>query len=175
MATPEYVPQKPDQLVRTYESPPWLPDGWRPDRPGDLGAHQPAGALFGYQGPDQGYAFRLVRQFAGKLHLQPGEQEDDAMFGCLGVATKRASLYGRAPVVHDLTVAFTVWGFLDEEPPAELVELRRPLFAEVADPYHYDRQRDIVDLVPDEVLRQPPDAVAEAHRSDWRSLLVTGA
>ena len=27
---------------------------------------------------------------------------------------KRASLFGRAPVVHDLTVAFTLWGFLDD-------------------------------------------------------------
>ena len=45
----------------------------------------------------------------------------------LNLALKRASLFGRAPVVHDLEVAFTIWGFLGAAPP-ELVALRRPLF-----------------------------------------------
>jgi hypothetical protein len=175
VAIPEYVPRRPDEVVRTYESPPWQPEGWRPDRPGDLPAHQPEGPRFGWQGPDQGYAFLLARKFQGKLHLQDGEREDDAIFGCLGVATKRASIHGRAPVVHDLTVAFTIWGFLDDDPPAELVELRRPLFAEVASPHHYDKQRAIVALVPDESLRRPHAAVADAHRSDWRGLIAVDA
>lgn len=171
MAIPEYVPRKPDELVRTYESPPWQPEGWRPDRPGDLLGHQPAGPMFGSQGPDQGYAFLLARRFKGKLHLLEGEREDDALAGCLGVATKRAALFGRAPVVHDLTVAFTVWGFLDEQPPADLVAARRPLFAEVASPHHYDKQRAVADAVPEATLRRPHRDLADAYRSDWRALL----
>lgn len=171
MAIPDYVPRRPDERTRSYESPPWQPEGWRPDRPGDLDARQPVGPRLGYPGPDQGYAWRLARQFEGKLYLRPGEHERDVVAGCLGVATKRSSLYGRAPVVHDLTIAFTIWGFLDDDPATELVEVRRPLFAEVASPHHYDKQRTIVDLVPEEALRQPPHAVAQAHRSDWRSLL----
>jgi hypothetical protein len=41
----------------------------------------------------------------------------------------------------------------------------------VASPYHYPEQRRVVDLVRDDVLRRTPDEIAEAHRSDWRSLL----
>ena len=91
--------------------------------------------------------------------------------GCVGVALKRASLFGRAPVIHDLTVAFTVWGFLDPSPPAELVSLRRGLFEGAANQNHYPQQRAIVDAVPESTLRLTPEQVAERYRSDWRSLL----
>jgi hypothetical protein len=88
---------------------------------------------------------------------------------------KRAALFGRAPVIHDLTVAFTIWGFLTEQAPAELVALRKPLFEEVTLPTHYAEQRQIVDMVPEATLRMTPASkVAEAFRSDWRSLLVIG-
>jgi hypothetical protein len=87
------------------------------------------------------------------------------------VALRRASLFGRAPVVHDLTVALTVWGFLGEA-PAELVQLRTKLFEEVAHPHHYAELRRIVDLVSEDTLRMTPQQVAQAHRADWRSLLT---
>ena len=51
-------------------------------------------------------------------------------------------------MIHDLTVALTVWGFLDEEPAKELVDLRKRLFEEVSHPHHYAELRRIVDLVP---------------------------
>jgi hypothetical protein len=74
-------------------------------------------------------------------------------------------------VIHDLRVGFTVWGFLDQEAPAELVDLRRRLFAEVANPHHYAEALRIVDAVPESTLRMSPDAVERDHRADWRSLL----
>jgi hypothetical protein len=127
----------------------------------------------GAQGPDQGYALVLARRFEGRLYLTTGEHEADAIAGCTGVALKRASILGRAPVLHDLTVAFTIWGFL-REAPDDLVAKRKPLFAEVAHPNHYAEQRRIVDMVPDDALRQTPQQVAEAHIRDWRSLLDLG-
>ncbi|HEX8804806.1 MAG TPA: hypothetical protein VF743_11445, partial [Acidimicrobiales bacterium] len=84
---------------------------------------------------------------------------------------KRASLFGRAPVLADLTVGLTIWGFLGDAPP-DLIAYRQPLFEEIADPHHYRDQRRVVDLVPDEVLRRSPEEVAEAHRADWRRLLA---
>ena len=45
------------------------------------------------------------------------------------------------------------------------------MFAEVHNPHHYAEQRAIVDAVPESTLRMAPQAVADAHRSDWRSLL----
>ncbi len=171
MAAPEHVPVDRNQPVRGYTSPPRRPAPWLAIRPGEVvDDGQPRGARLGHQGPDQGYALTLARRFEGKLTLATGEHERDALAGAVGVALKRASLYGRAPVVHDLTVALTAWGFLDEA-PAELVERRRRLFEEVSHPHHYVGARRIVDLVPDATLRLTPGQVSQAHRADWRSLL----
>jgi hypothetical protein len=172
MAAPEHVPVDRNQPVRAYESPPRRPESWLPDRPGELvDAGQPRGARLGHQGPDQGYALRLAREFEGKLTLTAGEHERDALAGAVAVALKRASLFGRAPVIHDLTVALTVWGFLDQEPAKELVELRKHLFEEVAHPHHYAELRRVVDLVPAATLKLVPAYVADQHRTDWRGLL----
>jgi hypothetical protein len=171
MAAPEYVPVDRTRPVRAYESPPRRPAPWLADRPGDLTAGQPHGDRVGNQGPDQGYVLTLARRFAGTLVLTPGEHERDALAGAVTVALKRASLFGRAPIIHDLTVALTIWGYLAAAPD-ELVALRKPLFEEVWHPHHYDDQRRVADLVPDAVLRMTPQQVTEAHRRDWRSLLA---
>jgi hypothetical protein len=136
-----------------------------------VGDGQPRADRLGHQGPDQGYVYRLVHELEGRLHLAEGEHLDDVVAGCVGVALKRASLFGRAPIVHDLTVAFTVWGYLDPNPPADLVEVRRALFAEVRNPYHYEAQRVIADAVPESTLRHHHSALADAPRTDWRDLL----
>jgi hypothetical protein len=175
VAAPEYVPVDRTRFLRTYESPPRRPDPWLANRPGELvEGGQPHGPLLGSPGPDQGYILRLAHQFEGKLVLQPGEHERDALAGACAVALKRASLFGRAPVVHDLTVALTIWGYLGDAAP-ELVELRRHLFEEVSNPQQYDSVRRIVDLVPAEALKRSPAQVAEAHRADWRTLLALTA
>jgi hypothetical protein len=171
MAAPEHVPVDRTKPVRAYESPPRRPEPWLSDRPGEVVERgQPRGDQLGHQGPDQGYALSLARRFEGKLQLAPGEHEKDALAGAVAVALKRASIFGRAPVIHDLNVALTVWGFLDEEPAEELVDLRKHLFEEVWHPHHYAELRRIVDLVPGRTLRLIPSYVAQAHRMDWRSL-----
>jgi hypothetical protein len=170
VAAPEYVPQPAIKHVRSYESPPRRPESWRPDRPGDSATGFELGDRFGAPGPDQGYIYVLARRFHGQLQLATDESEEDALAGSVAVALKRASLLGRAPVVHDLRVALTIWGFLGDAPP-DLIAYRQPLFAEVANPHHYPEQRRLVDLVPDEVLRMTPEQVADAHRKDWRSVL----
>ena len=87
------------------------------------------------------------------------------------VALKRASLFGRAPVIHDLTVALTLWGYLSDAPDPELVAVRKKAFEEIARSHHYLEQRLVVDAVPPDTLRLQPSAVTERHQSDWRSLL----
>jgi hypothetical protein len=172
VAAPEYVPVDKTRPLRAYESPPRRPDPWLATRPAEVvDEGQPRGARLGNPGPDQGYVLSLIRRFEGKLTLTSGEHERDALAGAAAVALKRASLFGRAPIVHDLTVALTIWGFLGDA-PAELVALRKGLFEEVWHPHHYAEQRRIADLVPDEVLRMRPQEVTDAHRRDWRSLLA---
>lgn len=172
MAAPDYVPTRPTDRPRRYESPPRRGNSWSPDRPGDLLEGQPAGDRLGSQGPDQGYALTLVHQFEGQLHCG-AVHEADAVAGAVAVALKRASSYGRAPVIHDLTAGFTVWGFLDEEAPAELVELRQDLFGEISSDHHYAERRHVADLVPIDGLRQLPSAIEKQYRADWRQLIST--
>lgn len=170
MAAPEHVPVDRNQPVRAYESPPRRPEPWKQERPAELVEGQPRGDGLGHQGPDQGYALRLARQFEGKLKLATGEHEKDVLAAAVAVGLKRASLFGRAPVIHDLEVALTVWGFLGDA-PEELVDARRRLFEEVWHPHHYTELGRIVDLVPAATLRLTPAYAAERHRADWRELL----
>ena len=171
MAAPQFSPTPVVDTARSYTSPDFVPLAWHPDRPGDLTGFQPAGEQLGYQGPDQGFAIKIANGFRDRLQLQPGEHAADAIKGCLGVALKRASLYSRAPVVHDLTIAFTMWGFLDAAPSAELVAERGRLFAGVGHGSHYTQARAIVDVVPDASLLQTPQQVAAAYATGWRSLV----
>lgn len=166
MAAPEYVPVSlPDKPRQTLGMPPSR--RWMAKRPADLAGGQPTGRHFGKQGPDQGYALVLARRFEDRLRVAEAEDPDDAVAGCLGVALRRASLFGRAPVIHDLELAYRLWGFLGEA-PADLVAYRKPLFAGAA--HHYWDQREIVDLVPESTLRLTPAEVGQ-RLSNWRELL----
>lgn len=166
MAAPEYVPiTREQQPRRGLGMPPAR--AWVPLRPGELGAAQPEGPTLGHPGPDQGYALKLARRFDDRLDLG-GVSRDDAITGCVGVATRRASLFGRAPVVHDLDVALRVWGFLGSA-PAELIALRGPLFQAAS--HHYADQRAIVDRVPEATLRLAHQEVARRFPAEWRPLL----
>jgi len=169
VAQPEYVPLATADRVRPAERLPQH-DGWRQDRPAEITRFgPPTGRFFGKPGPDQGYALTLAETFHDRLELAAGEHAEDAMEGCLGVGLRRASIFGRAPVVHDLTLAFTLWGFLGGA-AKELVEFRVPLFQAVA--HDYSRQRDVVDRVAEATLRLTPAKVAEQLPGDWRSLFV---
>jgi hypothetical protein len=172
MATPEYVPIKPMDDVRVYESPPRRPDPWRSDRPGDLAAENPKGGDFGNPGPDQGYALHLVDLLRDRMKLATGELWPDVRAGCMLLALKRASLFGRAPVIYDLKVAATVWGYFDETELSALIALRLPLFAAVSHGQHYLEQRRLVNAVSDDVLRLTPAEVTRRHAEDWRSLVA---
>lgn len=167
MAAPEYVPSTLAERPRTGLKLP-AAEEWTAHRPSDLGPRQPVGPSLGQPGPDQGYALLLARRFGDKLVLEEGEHAEDAVAGCLGIALRRAASFGRAPVIHDLEVAFRIWGFLGDAPP-ELVALRRHLFQ--ASSHHYWEQRHIVDMVPEDTLRLPHAQVRQRFPRDWKALL----
>ena len=171
MAAPKFAPVA-DQPY--YTSPDYVPAPWTPDRPGVVDGLQPAGPRLGAQGPDQGYGLKLANRLAPSLELQVGERVDDAVRGCLGIALRRASLYSRAPVIHDVRLAYTIWGFFLPDPPADLVARRKQLFEGVGNVnHHYAEGRLIADLVPEATLRLTPDAAAARTPAAWREL--TGA
>ncbi len=156
MAQPPYVPHAPAATARHYTSPPQRHGGWRADRPGELAdGPQPAGEGFGHQGPDQGYALHLARSFAPRLRLAAGEKAGDVVAGCVMVALKRASLFGRAPIAGDLQVAFDHWAYLDGAAPVDVVAARRALFAGAGGHDGYPIRCRIADEVPTEALGAP--------------------
>jgi hypothetical protein len=169
VAQPEYVPLQAGDRVRPAERLPAHP-GWRQARPAELkGPELTKGNRFGSPGPDQGYGLALAERFHGKLELAPGEEEHDVVQGCLGVGLRRASLFGRAPVIFDLELAYTLYGYLGGA-PAGLVEFRVPVIKGAA--HDYWVQRAVVDRVAESTLRSTPEKV-RASLDDWRSLFVT--
>ena len=166
MAAPDYVPvPRSDEPRESLGLPP--PRRWMADRPADLQRGQPVGPKLGRPGPDQGYALKLAERFTDRVEVAEGEHAADALGGGVAVALKRAAVFGRAPVVHDLEMALRLWGYMGGAPD-DLVEFRRRLFAGAA--HHYWDQRTLTDLVPDETLRLTPAQVGE-RLSDWRQLL----
>jgi hypothetical protein len=141
-------------------------------RPGDLDASQPRGPRFGHPGPDQGYVLTLVHLFEGKLRVRKGEDEGDVNVGCAAIALKRASQFGRAPIVHDLTASYTLFGFLDEGAPGGLIELRRHAFAGVRHAHHWLHLQRLVDAVPESTLRLPHTEIAALA---WEELIDVAA
>lgn len=173
MAAPKSAPAG-DSESHHYSSPDVVPDAWSPERPGVVEGLQPVGRLLGAQGPDQGFALMVAERLSPKIKLQGRERLDDAIRGCLGIALRRASLFSRAPVVHDLTIAFTIWGFFDANPPDDLIARRPQLFEGVGDVnHHYAEGRVIADSVPESTLRMTPEQAAAAYPSRWQEL--TGA
>lgn len=171
MAAPDYVPVPVDDPARVYQSPPWRPESWMADRPAEILGRQPLGPRLGDPGPDQGFAIRLARQVRGRLVLTSGESEADALSGTVAIAMRRSALFGRAPSIHDITVALTLWGYLSEA-PMELVALRSQVFAAVAHSHHYMERRAIVDAVPEEVLRLDPASVTTLVRNEPSRILA---
>jgi hypothetical protein len=135
---------------------------------------QPRAERLGHPGPDQGYILSLAERMRPRILVTAGESVDDAIQGCIGIALRRASHYGRAPVIHDLDMALTIWGYFLEQPPVELVAVRAQLFAGVANVvHHYVEARHLVDMVPQSTIIMPLDTIRRATPISWRAL--TGA
>ena len=157
MTQPTFVPIAEADQVRPARHL-HVPGPWTAPRPAEaVGPIRLRGRSVGTPGPDQGFALRLARRFEHELQLGEGESERDAVTGVALIASKRAALFGRAPSVYDVQFALNLWGFLDDVPP-ELRERRRAAFASVA--HDYVAQRQLVDSIPEEILRLSPEEVS---------------
>ena len=168
MTQPPHVPlQATDRMRASALLPPPAP--WYLERPAELtDLKPPAGPRFGATGPDLGYGLKLARLLAGRLELAAGEHRQDAVAGCFACGARRASSFGRAPVIHDMEWAFSLWGYLGEAPD-DLIEWRTQRFRGAAE--HYWDQREIVDSVRPESLRLTPAQVRE-RLSLWKEMLI---
>jgi hypothetical protein len=144
------------------------PRPWAADRPADFRAGPPAsGHGTGTTGPDQGFALLLAKRLVDRLVLTPGERPEDVLAGAASIALRRASLFGRAPVLADLEIVLAIFGYLAPAPP-ELVEFRRRLFAGVS--HDYWAERALAHQVPEKTLRRAVGEI-DAAASDWRELV----
>jgi hypothetical protein len=170
MTQPSFVPiAEADQVRPALRLEP--PRRWVAHRPAELRFPvHPGGPGRGRPGPDQGYALGLARRFEGRLRLREGESPADALAGAALIASRRSALYGRAPTVFDLEAALALWGFLADDPPADLVAARRAAFSGAS--HDYVVQRALVDRVPEHALRMRADAVAATVAAgQWRELV----
>lgn len=171
MAAPTYVPVDPADQPRDYESAPRRDKSWEADRPGEtIGAPMPEGGLYGNQGPDIGYALKLVGLRKDRVKVQADESLHDAEAGAVAVAMRRAGLFGRAPILADIDVAYTVWGFYDEQPANGLRVLRAEMFEGAGHHHGYPLQREIASYVDEGALHMTLSEVTAAHQADWASL-----
>lgn len=167
MTQPDFVPLVPEDRVRPslqLRTPP----AWRQGRPGELlTLLPPEGPSFGATGADLGYGLKLARRFEDRLELMEGEKPEDAVWGCFAAGARRASHFHRAPIVHDMEWAYTLWGFLGGA-PEDLVHARAELFRGAA--HGYWEQRRVVDAVREAALPLTPLQVRERLAS-WHELI----
>lgn len=174
MAVPKFTPTDPIDEPRAYESPDFVPVPWKLDRKAEIVGRQPKGNGLGNPGPDQGYILKLASQVRDRIRVQTGESVDDVIAGSITIALRRASLFGRAPVMADLMVALTIWGWLLENPPSDIVTNRQKLFAGLSNVvHHYSESRVVADMVPETTFRLSIEKMSASMPMSWRAL--TGA
>ncbi len=168
MTQPPHVPLQDTDRVRPSSLLP-APRAWYQGRPGEQdGLGPPVGPRFGSTGPDLGYGLKLAHRLAGRLEVPAGEHREDAVAGCFACGTRRSAYFGRAPVIHDMEWAYTLWGYLGGAPD-DLVAWRAGLFRGAAE--HYWDQRQIVDAVRPETLPLTPAQVRDRLPA-WKELLI---
>jgi hypothetical protein len=173
--TDPFVPPDPDARPRQQQN---LPPGlalppashWRPDRPGDLsGPVVGYGELTGRPGPNVGFAYTLAERAKDRMRLGPNEDIEDVVAVVAEIAGKRAALFGRAPVIHDVEHVMNVLGY-DGYDSAAFVEARTLLLLGAA--HDYRRRRSVVDGVPDELLRSMGIELKDRIVA-WRSAVIS--
>ena len=170
MPTDPFVPADPADRPRQQQN---LPPGtalppagrWRANRAGDLiGSEAPEGRFFGRPGPNVGYAYTLAEHVADRLELSETEDVHDVIPVIAEIAGKRAALFKRAPVIHDVDAVTALLGY-DGSADAEFAKVRALLVYEAG--HDYRRRRALVDAIPDSLLRRKPDEVG-AEIYEWR-------
>jgi hypothetical protein len=144
---------------------------WRADRPGDLGAIQPKGALLGSPGPNVGYGLTLANRARDRLDLEPHERADDAVAVIAAIAMKRAATFGRAPTINDIEFAMELLGYQGGAP--DDVRAWRPDVVRAA-AHEYVVRSAVVDTVSPGLLRLPIGELPE-HLAIVREAMARAA
>ncbi len=157
MTQPTFVPIAEADQVRPARHL-HVPGAWTTSRPAELvGPTMGRGKGIGTPGTDSGFALRLAHRFDDRLELGEGESAHDVLLGVALIAAKRAALMGRGPCIYDVRFALNLWGFLNDDVPADVRATRRAAFSSIS--HDYEAQRALVDAVPEETFRLGPEEV----------------
>lgn len=168
VSTQADVPRHEQNLAPGVTVPPAR--AWRADRPGDLHGAQPRGELLGSPGPNIGYALALVHRVQSRFAVVPHEHAGDAAAVVGEIAMKRASSYGRAPVMADVDCAMLILGYQGGCTP-DFAEWRT---AAVEGAHHeYPRRRAFCDGVSLDALRLAPAALESRVEDVRRELRIS--
>jgi hypothetical protein len=137
-----------------------IPKPWKFSRPAELSRDYSLSyrSGMGDTGPDQGFALKLANRVSDKLILTPEEDKKDVLAGLTAIALRRASLFGRAPVITDILLAAKLFGYL-EDSRQELLDHRRQLFFGVSHDQY--KERNLVALIPEKALMATPDKAVD--------------
>jgi hypothetical protein len=160
MTQPDFVPIS-ISVAKFYREAVPLPEIARPAEP--KGRRRAVGRLKGSPGPDQGYVLRLIEDVIDKVVIGQRESLSNVKTALQLVASKRASLFGRAPMKSDVDFSVELLR-LSEVADDTFVEVRRVLLSGVA--HDYIAQRTLSDLFPDELLKLSLAELKE-HAEIW--------
>tara|TARA_B100000131_G_scaffold322523_1_gene376754 strand:+ start:1914 stop:2462 length:549 start_codon:yes stop_codon:yes gene_type:complete len=171
MAAPKHVPTPPIQNKHYQSSLRKRSNSWISGRPAEQKSISRRNQGFGNQGPDQGYALKIVQYFRDRVYLSGDEEWHDVAEAAVLVGLKRASLFGRAPSRYDLEAAFCLWGYFDPEPDSDLVDFRVKTLKNLSATHNYLLRRVIADSIPVDKLKQELREIQESYQNNWRTLI----
>ncbi len=137
-----------------------VPQPWCFSRPAELTRDYSPNYRTGMgdTGPDQGFAIKLAKKLSDRVVLSEDEDLHDVLAGMVAIALRRASLFGRAPVISDVLLAGKLFGYFADT-RAELLIHRKELFSGIAhDKY---KERILVASIPENALLADPEAVVD--------------
>lgn len=139
---------------------------WEANRAGDLPTGQPDGPLYGKPGPNVGFATKLAHGRSDRMHLRDQEALEDVLPVVAEIAMRRAASFGRAPIVHDIDFASRLMGY--DRPVGHDFDWR--LLAVEGAHEEWPRRREIVNAVPDDMLRLAPDQLGDRVEEFWAAV-----
>lgn len=146
-----------------------IPDAWTPARPGDSldDSRSESEHLLGNAGPNVGYALSLIAHQRDNIVLAAHEHAHDVEPLLGEIAMRRASHFGRAPMMGDVTFAMKLLSY-DVEPTQGEEKWRPRLVHDCGHNEH--RRRIIVNSIPEEIVEGSHVDVKAAISGWWEKL-----
>lgn len=146
-----------------------VPKSWKASRPGYVGLakRKETDMLLGNAGPNVGYAMKLSHRQSGEFFLVDHENRHDVEILIAEIAMRRASNFGRAPMIDDIHFATHLLGY--DDTPTQGEEKWRPALVNGCG-HNEHRRRIIVNSIPQPIIEGEKGQLHEAISGWWEKL-----